>query len=107
MEEEIKEDNVSITKIILNHRGTVGFAVGFLICAAIGMVSYSYKYGQLSTEAAILRNAFDRVEYNNSVCVRAVEDNAKQNEIIKEHLPKYLEEIGNSLTPKQQKIINN
>ncbi len=71
------------------------------ICIAL----YNVRYGQLSTESAVLKSAFERVDYNNNTIKEAIADNVRQNATISEHMPKYLEQIGKTLMPKQQKIV--
>ena len=103
--ETVEEKVPTIYWVIKNNRGIVWFFLGILACTILCIYVYNSKYGALAEEWVILRSAFEKVEYNNSVCKQAVADNAAQNEIIEQHLPIYLEEIGKTMQPKKQKIV--
>ncbi len=105
IEQAAYEDVPTIHWVIKNNRGIVWFFLGILACTILCIYVYNSKYGALAEEWVVLRSAFEKVEYNNSVCKQAVADNAAQNAIIEQHLPKYLEEIGKTMSPKKQKIV--
>lgn len=72
----------------------------------LSIIIYNQKYGEVATEGSIIKEAFAKVEYNNKVCQDAVDDNKKQNVIIEEHVPKYLDKLSQTLTPRKQKVVN-
>ena len=96
---------VSILSVIYNHRGIFGFAVGAIAMTILSIFIYNQKYGEVATEGAIIKEAFSKVEHNNKVCLDAVEDNKAQNAIIEAHVPKYLEKLSQTLTPRKQKVV--